>query len=58
VAAVILDSAIPDERNALAGFERAIALGHNAREMDEQDLAVVSRDPTVSLFVLKPANGS
>jgi len=26
--------------------------------MDEQDLAVVSRDPTVSLFVLKPANGS
>jgi hypothetical protein len=57
MAAVILDSTIPDKRDPLAGFQRGITVGHNAREMDEQNLAVIGRDATVSLLVLAPANG-
>jgi hypothetical protein len=55
---VILDSAIPEKRDPLAGLERGMAVGHDAREMNEQDLAVIRRDATVSLLVLEPANGS
>jgi hypothetical protein len=52
MAAVILDSAIPDERSSVADIERTIALGRN-REMNEKDLAVLGRDPTVSLSSLE-----
>ncbi len=56
VAAVILDPAVPDEADALAGLQRAVAIGDDVGEVDEQHLAVLCRDPAVALLIFKPTH--
>jgi len=41
VAAVILDTAVPDERHALAWPECPIAISHDRREVNEKHFTVV-----------------
>lgn len=54
--AVVGEVAVPLEADPLAGLERAIAIGEDRGEVDEEDLAVVRGDPSVSLLPLEPAD--
>jgi hypothetical protein len=55
---MILDSAVPDERNPFARVEGSVSVPGDARKMCPEHLPVVAGDAAVALVVFPPANGS